>query len=67
MCFKKNDEIIFNAYASNAVMKKLMGGDSAIEKFPEWQEYLSTTGSKWLDGEGRLVLRFVANVSVAVK
>jgi ubiquinone/menaquinone biosynthesis C-methylase UbiE len=61
-----NDEITFNAYATNAAMKKLMGGDSAIENFSKWQEYLRTTGSKWLNGEGRLTLQFVANVSVAV-
>jgi ubiquinone/menaquinone biosynthesis C-methylase UbiE len=63
----ENDEVIFQAYATNAAMKKLMGGDSAVDNFSKWQEYLRTTGSKFINNEGYVELCFVANICVAVK
>lgn len=59
-----NTEELFLGYASNPAMKAFMGGE---DKFNEWQEFLRTVGSKWLNEEGRLCLKFVANVAVAKK
>lgn len=51
-------------YASNPAMRDFMGGE---DKFAEWEMFLRTVGRKWLNEEGRLRLKFVANVAVAKK
>ena len=59
-----NNEEFFQGYALNPGMKPFMGG---VEAFPRWQEYLRTEGSKWVNEEGRISLRFVGNIAVAKK
>ena len=59
-----HNEEFFLAYASNPGMKPFMGGE---DKFPEWQEFFRTVGSKWVNADGRISLRFVANLAIAKK
>jgi len=59
-----NNEEFFLAYASNPGMKPFMGGE---DKFPEWQEFFRTVGSKWVNADGRINLKFVANLAIAKK
>lgn len=59
-----NDEGLFLAFATNAAMKWAAGG---VHNYPQWQEFLKTVGAKWINAEGRVSLRFVANMAVARK
>jgi len=59
-----NNEELFLGFATNPAMKAFIGGE---DKYNEWQEFLRTVGSKWLNEEGRLCLKFVANIALAKK
>eukprot|EP00598_Pedospumella_elongata_P004525 CAMPEP_0184967690 /NCGR_PEP_ID=MMETSP1098-20130426/968_1 /TAXON_ID=89044 /ORGANISM="Spumella elongata, Strain CCAP 955/1" /LENGTH=287 /DNA_ID=CAMNT_0027489177 /DNA_START=32 /DNA_END=895 /DNA_ORIENTATION=- len=59
-----DSEEFYLDYASNPAMSAFMGGEC---KFKEWEEFLRTVGRRWLNKEGRLCLKFVANIAVARK
>jgi len=59
-----NDEYLWKAFSMNAAMKWATGGP---DNYPQWQEFLKTSGSKWINEEGRITIRGVAVVGVATK
>jgi ubiquinone/menaquinone biosynthesis C-methylase UbiE len=56
------------AFANNAALKEALGGRSAEDLYPKWQEYLEGPGKeRWLNEDGTIRLHYVGNIAIARK